>query len=131
MFLQLSQNLINKYKSKLLGAWIYFNSNTMNTIPQKYITYKHLYISGNENHVIFLGYELSLTKTEYLVLKTLVKSNNSPISAEQIASQTELELSKENVSFHISSINRKAKLISNRILVKNIAKIGYFLNEEM
>ena len=95
---------------------------------EKYITYEYLSIAKNENLVIFLGYRLTLTKTEYLILKTLVSQAPSPLSAENIAGQTELELSKENIAFHVSSINRKAKIISGRILIKNITKIGYFLN---
>ncbi len=95
---------------------------------QKYIGYKNLYIAENENDVILLGYRFELTKTEYHILKVLVKRVNSPISAEEIAIELGMDLSKKNVAFHISSINRKAKSITNRILIKNIAKIGYFLS---
>ena len=98
---------------------------------QKYICYKHLYVEENNNSAILLGYKLSLTKTEYLILKELVKSKNSPISAEDLARRMNLELSKENLAFHVFNINSKAKHISSRILIKNISKIGYFLNEEM
>ena len=100
----------------------------MNVFEEQYIHVNQLYIAENENRVIYFGYKLPLTKTEYLILKAIAKGNNSPISAEQISIQAELGISKENVAFHISGINRKAKSISNRILIKNIAKIGYFLH---
>lgn len=102
----------------------------MNTIStdKKYIRYKYLYIAENQNEVIFLGYKLEVTKTEYKILKELAKSPNIPLSAEQIAIKTELDLSKENVAYHIHSINKKAKIISNRCFIKNIAKNGYFLS---
>ena len=84
-----------------------------------------------EDNVIFLGYKLTLTKTEYSILKVLINSGNSPVSIDQLCEQTGLNLSKENVAFHVFSINKKAKIISNRVLIKNLAKNGYFLNEEM
>ena len=96
-------------------------------IKSNYIKYNHLYIAEDENEVILLGYKLELTKTEYQIIKILIKNGNSPVSAEQISIETGMDLSKENVAFHISSINRKAKFIGNRILIKNISKIGYFL----
>ena len=95
------------------------------------LKYKHLLISGNENLIILLGYKLNLTKTEYLILKALIKNPSTPLSAEDISEEICFILSKENLCYHISNINHKAKTISNRLLVKNIAKIGYFLNEEM
>ena len=105
----------------------------MNTalIKQKYICNKHLYVSKEENSVILLGYKLNLTKTEYLIIKALAQDSSSPLSAQQIASLTELEISKENIAFHISNINKKAKCISNRLLIKNITKLGYFLYDKM
>ena len=103
----------------------------MTSSEQIYIHRKQVYVNKNENQAIYFGYELTLTKTEYLILKAIADSSNSPLSAEQISAQTGIELSKENVAFHISSINKKAKIISNRTLIKNIAKIGYFLGEEI
>ena len=94
-------------------------------IKSNYVKCNHLYVA--ENDIIYLGYKLELTKTEYQIIEVLIKSGSSPISAEQISIETGLDLSKENVAFHISSINRKAKFIGNRILIKNISKIGYFL----
>ena len=88
---------------------------------------KHNYLSISENTVILLRYKLNLTKTEYLILKSLIRSQGSPLSAEKISMEIGFELSKETLACHIFKINSKAKLISNRVLIKNIAKIGYFL----
>ena len=96
-------------------------------IKSNYIKHNQLYLAEDENEVILLGYKLELTKTEYQIIKILTKNGNYPVSAEQISIETGMDLSKENVAFHISSINRKAKFIGNRILIKNISKIGYFL----
>ena len=100
----------------------------MSTVANK-LKYKH--VSIEENDVIFLGYKLVLTKTEYGILKELIESAGTPLSTEEISSKINIELSKENIRFHISSINKKAKIISNRKLIKNFAKNGYFLSEEM
>ena len=100
----------------------------MNLTTPNYIKHNHLYIAENEKQVILLGYKLELTKTEYMILKALAQSKDSTLSAEQISSISGLELTKENVAYHISSINKKAKCIYSRALIKNIAKIGYFLN---
>ena len=100
----------------------------MNLITQNYIKHNSLYVAENENQVVLLGYELCLTKTEYKILKTLVQNTSAPLSAEQISSIANLELTKENVAFHVSSINKKAKCIYSRALIKNITKNGYFLN---
>ena len=100
----------------------------MNTIT-KTLNYKHIIIE--ENNVILLGYRIVFTKTEHSILKALVESAGTPLSAKEICDKIVVKLSKENVSFHVSNINKKAKIISNRNLIKNIAKNGYFLNEEM
>lgn len=96
-----------------------------------FLQYKHLYLLIEEEVFIYLGYRLKLTKSEYKILQVLIKKPKKPISAEQIALLSELDCSKENIVYHISSINSKAKVIGNRILIKNIAKNGYFLNEKM
>ena len=96
-----------------------------------YLSYKLLYINPRKNEIIFLGYNLNTTKTEYAILRALIENTKSPLPAEKLISLTSLDMSKENLAFHISNINNKAKIIGNRQLIKNIAKIGYFLNEEM
>ena len=95
------------------------------------LRYGHLYIDEELKKAILLGYPLSLTKTEYQILLAIMKCNGKPVTASKISELCELELTNQNVSFHISSINRKAKAIGNRLLIKNLVKIGYFLNEEM
>ncbi len=96
-----------------------------------YISYKQLIVFLNERKAVLLGYNLHLTKTEHVILKILIQEVQKPLSPELIIEKSCLDLNKENVVFHISSINRKAKIISNRILIKNFSKNGYFLNEEM
>ncbi len=96
-----------------------------------YIRYRHLYINEDENEVIFLGYILNTTNMEYAILRALAENSKKPLSLEEISDITSLYLKKEYLAYHISNINKKAKDIGGRPLIKNIAKIGYFLNEEM
>lgn len=98
---------------------------------KEYVSYKHLSIDEENSSVVYLGYTLYLTKTEYKIIEALMRNVNTPLSAEQISYLLSVDLSKENIAFHIFNINTKAKSISNRVLVKNTSKIGYFLNEEM
>ena len=102
----------------------------INTL-ENYICYKSLALDEYENHVVFLGYELKTTKTEYAILHALIKRHGKPLSAEELSAITALDLTSERLSYHIFNINEKAKAIGERPLIKNIAKNGYFLNEEM
>ena len=52
-------------------------------IKLNYEKCNHLYVA--ENDIIYLGYKLELTKTDYQIIEVLVKSGSSPISAEQIS----------------------------------------------
>lgn len=98
---------------------------------EKYISFKHIHIDLKSNRAVYLGYPLEVTKTEFLILCAFIEGPKKPLSAEDIAAAASLDLSKENVAYHISRINAKAKRIGNRILIKNLSKTGYFLNEEM
>lgn len=104
---------------------------TLDTSNEKYIHYKHLYLLTDDYSAILLGYHFNITKTEYLILARLIKSTSLPLPAEEIAAEISPDATEKTVSYHISKINAKAKLISNRILIKNISKKGYFLNKEM
>ena len=93
------------------------------------LKYKHIEIF--ENKVIYLGYDLGATKTERTILHALIENPKKPLSAEELVDLLPFEISKEGITFHICSINAKAKAIGERKIIKNIVKIGYFLNEEM
>ena len=96
---------------------------------RKYQSYKHLYVGKND--VFLLGYKFKVTKTEFLILKFLVNTSPYPVSSQLICEGCGTKISEKNLRFHISRINSKANIITNRKLIKNIAKNGYFLNEEM
>ena len=107
------------------------NINIMIRQTETYIKYKHLFVDKTEKEVFLLWYNLYATKTEYSILCALLDNIKAPIFADQIIAIANLDFDKSNLAFHISNINSKAKVIGNRPLIKNIVKIGYFLNEEM
>ena len=96
-----------------------------------YIQHKHLYLNESQNEAVFLGYKLDTTNMEYLILKTLAINSKKPLSLEKICELSDQSFTKSTLSYHVSNINKKAKAIGGRPLIKNITKIGYFLNEEM
>ena len=96
-----------------------------------YKSFKHLYLSENSREAIYLGYRINLTKTEYAILCALIENNKRPLSANDFCKLLGMELSKQNVAYHVFKINSKAKIIGNRVLIKNMAKFGYFLNQKM
>ena len=93
--------------------------------------FSKLYIGNNIDEVVYLGYPLNLTKKEYLILLALVENYPKTLNSNDLIDLIDKSMSSHNVSYHISSINKKAKIIGNRKLIKNKSKIGYFLNEEM
>ena len=94
-------------------------------------SFRQLCVGCRKNDVFYLGYPLCLTDTEFSILRILAKACGNTLSAETISNYCVLSGSAQNVSVHISHINGKAKDISDRILVKNDKKLGYFLNNEM
>lgn len=98
---------------------------------KNYIRHNHLYLNENENEVILLGYEINMTNMEYAILRALAEKCKKPLSLDEISEATGLYLTNSSLSYHIFRINEKAKAVSGRPLIKNIAKIGYFLSKEM
>lgn len=105
--------------------------NNTQTVGETPLSYCHLYIGENKDRVVYLNYRLELTRTEYKILRLLAESVGTPLSADRIALLLGRSSNAKNIVYHISSINRKARSIGGRTLIKNSAKIGYFLNEEM
>jgi DNA-binding response OmpR family regulator len=60
-----------------------------------------------------------------------MENPKNPLTREKLSEAIGFKKDSSNISFHIFKINSKAKSIGNRVLIKNIAKIGYFLNQKM
>ena len=78
--------------------------------------------------VTLLGYPLTLSKTDYSIVKFLVLSKEKPLSPE-IFSEL-LNISNTCLSTHIGTVNKKAFALTNRKLIIH-TKHGYMLNPYM
>ena len=91
------------------------------------MTYYFLELSENWREVLLLGYPLSLSETEYGILRSICREHPSSLSIESLAD--EHGLSANGVAVHICTLNKKAARISGRRLV--VFDGGYRLNEFM
>ena len=94
-------------------------------------SYRHLYVGSTKSNVFYLGYPLSLTDTEFAILRILTISCGNTLSPTEISNYCALSGSEKSITLHIHNINRKARDIGGRNLVKNTKNEGYFLNDEM
>ena len=78
--------------------------------------------------VTLLGYPLTLSKTDYAIVKLLVSSKEMPISP-GIFSEL-LSISNNCLSAHICTVNKKAFALTNRKLIIHTNR-GYMLNPYM
>ena len=77
---------------------------------------KHLSIGDDRNDVYYLGYNLKLTPSEYKIVLAIAKGVS--VSADALLEEIGVASCKKgNVSVHICSINRKARLIGERQLI--------------
>ncbi len=82
----------------------------------------------DEKRALILGYEIFLTRSEYLILHRLSKSE-SPISRESFANDHGLTYS--SIPVHISNINKKAFPITGRKLIIGNRCGEYSINEHV
>lgn len=72
------------------------------------------FLSINDDRVLLLGSPLKLSPTEQRLLSAICESDTT---IEELSLLLNGGVSRQNVAVHISSINRKAELISGRKLV--------------
>lgn len=90
-----------------------------------------LYISIQPPKAVLIGYDLMLTASELRILAFLKCHQGEYIPSETIAKICFLAGSSASISSMICKINRKAKIISNRKLIKCKKGWGYYLNPEI
>ena len=91
---------------------------------------KQFYIDSDNGYAVLLGYIMPLTKTEFSILNRVARAEEY-ISAEAI--QAEIldgrNITLGNIAVHICNINKKAKRISGRDLIKTRRYKGYKISE--
>lgn len=90
--------------------------------------YGHIIIDELTGTVNFLGYELSLTPTEYRILKAVIEKRH--IGTDELCELCGISGRKNNVAVHICKINEKTEDIGGRKLIL-YKDFGYYINEFM
>ncbi len=91
-------------------------------------SYGVLKFEQKSRNIRLLGYPLSLSKTDYAIVKFLVSSKENPIVYETFSEL--LKISNNCLSTHICTVNKKAFAIIDRKLIIH-TKRGYMLNPYM
>lgn len=97
----------------------------------KTYSYRHFFAGCSKDQVFYLGYPLELTDTEFAIVRLLTRLGGNALRGEIISRLCSSSTNAACVSIHICNINKKAKSIGGRALIKNDLKKGYFLNKEM
>lgn len=92
------------------------------------LEYRFLKIGKGPHHVSLLDYKLKLTKTEYTIIRSLAVCGEIKTD---LLCRFMNSMSRNCLSVHISSLNKKAALISGRRLVEYRQNDSYSLNELM
>ena len=90
----------------------------------------YIEIDEENSEVIYLGYPLPLTNSEYEVFRIIFYSSEC-VSKEDIVEKLyhNTEMSVESVPVHIHNINKKSTLSGGRKIIGIKKKSGYFIAE--
>lgn len=94
-------------------------------------SYRHLFTGCTKDQVFYLGYPLELTESEFAILRLLTRLGGDAMRGEVISRICSSRGDSDSAALHICSINKKARAVGGRSLIKNDLKKGYFLNKEM
>ena len=91
-----------------------------------------LFRVNEDSSMFLLGYTIRLTPMEHKVI-CLLYQNQDGISTQQMASLlfSDKDISKRNIAVHICNINKKAKRISGRVLIKGNRRYGYKISDNI
>ena len=91
-------------------------------------SYGVLKFQNTSRSATLLGYPLSLSKTDYAIVRLLACAKENPVTADALSEF--LKISSNCLSAHICAINKKAFALTDRKLITHI-KCGYMLNPHM
>ena len=91
-----------------------------------------LYIDEEQNCAILLGYIMRLTKTELALLKHM-RGIDEFTTASSLVERVlgGKALTEGNIAVHVCNINKKAKAISGRSIIKTCRFKGYKIAENI
>ena len=93
---------------------------------------KIIEIDLEKREVLYLGYELKLTKTEFDVLYAISRQK-SPQRSKDLFNEVyeNKDITLGNIAVYVCRINKKAKEIGGRVLILSSRGGGYRLNQEL
>ena len=94
--------------------------------------YNHLAIDSQNEMAYYLGYTLTLTRAEYGLLLSLIKSEDGTAPDGFTLADGMTAIPKSSVKVHVCNVNKKAEAIGGRrLVVWDEGCKRYFLNEYM
>lgn len=99
----------------------------------KTLTYKDLKLL-NDNHTLLLGdIKISLTKTEYAILKQLLLNKTQVIAKNKLLDLISIDTDdcydENSLKVHISNIRRKIKKVSSKNYIESVWGVGFKMSE--
>lgn len=90
-----------------------------------------LYNDKKKARIIYLGYDVKLSKKEYKIYCCIEENSDNYISAEKIIDicYPDKKPQKGNIVTHICHINEKAERISQRPLIVSKYGVGYKITD--
>lgn len=89
-----------------------------------------LSVDKNKKYVVFLGYMMDLTESEFSVLSTLYYCNEYMKAADIVKKAfAEKNITEGNIAVHICNINKKAMEIGGRKLIECRRFKGYKISD--
>ena len=91
-----------------------------------------LYNDEQNKRVIYLGYDMKLSKTEYIIFNCIYQSGEDFISPEQIINEcyTDKKPNVSDIAAHICHINKKADDIGYRPIIISKYGVGYKITDK-
>ena len=93
---------------------------------------QRFYIDTDNSYAVLLGYIMKLTKSEFAILKHIDEGEGF-VSASQLleGALADKGITLGNIAVHVCNINKKAKAISGRPLIKVRRFKGYRLSDRI
>lgn len=93
-----------------------------------------LHINRDAGEVIYLGYQLKLSKREFMILARIVEKSDEVLDTRKLHAElfsNEKDLILKNITVHICNINRKARGIGGRTLIEYSNSDGYKISDTL
>lgn len=104
----------------------------INREENKELVYKNIKLLNDGRTLLFKDKKINLTKTEYAILKQLLKLSKQVISKNQLLeliSNDTFDCDENSLKVHISNIKKKIRMYTNEEYIESVFGIGYKMHE--